>query len=80
MAPPLTEGLGLEVWDGQVADHDALAFVGEPARTLILVPTGRGWLPTGRSAELHPVEAVLSGDRAASVELEDGLYRVSCRP
>jgi hypothetical protein len=80
MAPPLTERLGLPVWDGRVADHDALAFLGEAARTLILVPAGRGWLPTGRPAELHPTEAVLSGERAAGVELENGLYRISCRP
>jgi hypothetical protein len=80
MAPPLTGRMGLAVWDGRVADEGSLAFVGVKARTLILVPTGRGWLPTGRGAEHHPVKAVLSGDRAASVELEDGLYRVSCRP
>ena len=63
MAPPLTEGLGLRVWDGRVADHDALAFVGEPARTLILVPTARGWLPTGRPAERHPIQVAISGDQ-----------------
>jgi catechol 2,3-dioxygenase-like lactoylglutathione lyase family enzyme len=80
MAPPLTGRMGLAVWDGRVADQDSLAFVGVKARTLILVPTGRGWLPTGRPAELHPVGAVLSGDRAAAVELEDGLYRISRRP
>ena len=79
MAPPLTEWLGLRVWDGRVADHDALAFVGEPARTLILVPTARGWLPTGRRAERHPVRVAISGDNEAEVELEDGLYRVSSR-
>jgi hypothetical protein len=80
MAPPLTEGLGLEVWDGRVAEHDALAFVGAPARTLILVPIGRGWLPTGRPAERHPIEVVLSGEQRCEVEFEDGLYRVSRRP
>jgi catechol 2,3-dioxygenase-like lactoylglutathione lyase family enzyme len=80
MAPPLTQRLGLEVWDGRVADRDALAFVGVPARTLILVPVGRGWLPTGRPAERHPIEVVLSGEERCEVELEDGLYRVSRRP
>jgi hypothetical protein len=49
------ESLGLELWDGSVRP-DRLAFVGERGRTLILAPVGRGWMPTGRPAEAHPVE------------------------
>jgi hypothetical protein len=56
-----------------------LAFVGERARTLILSDVGRGWLPTGRPAEVHDVEAVLSGSPAAEVVLEDSRYRISRR-
>jgi catechol 2,3-dioxygenase-like lactoylglutathione lyase family enzyme len=48
--------LGLELWSGSLDEPDALAFVGEKGRTLILAPTGRGWLPTGRPAEPHPFE------------------------
>ena len=94
LAPPLTDALGLRVWDGKVADADALAFVGEQARTLILVPEGRGWLPTARPAELHPAEVTLSrdgngdgdghghgdGDGDGTAELAGGLYRVRQRP
>lgn len=54
-----TEGLGL--WSGTVEEPDRLAFVGEKGRTLILAPPGRGWLPTDRPAEPHPVEATLAG-------------------
>ena len=53
------EGAGLALWDGTVEEPGRLAFVGEQGRTLILAPPGRGWLPTGRPAELHPVELVL---------------------
>lgn len=53
-----TEGLGL--WSGTVDEPDRLAFVGEKGRTLILAPPGRGWLPTDRPAEPHPVEYVLA--------------------
>lgn len=53
------EKVGLELWDGTVEEPDRLAFVGEQARTLILAPPGRGWLPTGRPAVPHPVELVL---------------------
>jgi hypothetical protein len=53
------EDAGLELWDGKVAETDSLGFVGEKGRTLILAPPGRGWLPTGRPAEAHPVELVL---------------------
>ena len=62
-------GLDLEVWDGTVDEPGRLAFVGEKGRTLILAPPGRGWLPTGRPAEPHPVEAVVAAPRAGEVLL-----------
>src|ERR671930_1093575 len=76
MADLLARRLGLEVWDGSVDEPGDLAFVGERARTLILCPAARGWLPTGRPAEPHPVEAVLSGSPAGEVQLEDARYRI----
>ncbi len=75
MARLLRDELGLELWDGSL-EEGRLAFLGERARTLILGPAGRGWLPTGRPAELHPVEAELSGLPSGSVELEGGLHRI----
>jgi catechol 2,3-dioxygenase-like lactoylglutathione lyase family enzyme len=48
--------LGLEQWAGDLDAEGRLAFVGEKARTVILSPPGRGWLPTGRPAEPHPTE------------------------
>jgi len=57
------EAVGLELWDGTVEAENRLAFVGEQGRTLILAPPGRGWMPTGRPAEPHPVELVLELDR-----------------
>jgi hypothetical protein len=53
------EPLDLRVWSGSV--DEGLAFVGERARTLILCPVGRGWLPIDRQAEPHPVYALMSG-------------------
>jgi len=47
---------GLPLWSGTLDDPEGLAFVGEKGRTLILAEEGRGWLPTGRPAEPHPVE------------------------
>jgi hypothetical protein len=58
------ESRGLRLWDGTTEEPDRLAFVGEPGRTLILAPTGRGWMPTGRPAEPHPVEFRLDLDDA----------------
>ena len=74
LAAPLLLGLGLELWDGTVDIPGRLAFLGERGQTLILSPEGRGWLPTGRPAEPHPVEAVLSGPPTGRVELAGGLY------
>jgi hypothetical protein len=58
------EMIGLELWDGEVEGPGRLGFVGERGRVLILAEPGRGWLPTGRAAEPHPVEAVLEDPRA----------------
>jgi len=71
------EQLGLELWDGILDEEDRLAFVGERGRTLILAPKGRGWMPTGRPSERHPVEAELADATPGEVELEDGLYRIT---
>lgn len=65
----LRRDLGLELWDGSTEGEGRLAFVGEKARTLILCRTGRPWLPTGRPAEVHPVEVVLSGRPEGEVPL-----------
>ena len=65
--PELLRGLeaaGLELWDGAVNEPNGLAFVGEKGRTLILARPGRGWLPTARPAEAHPVELALELDGA----------------
>jgi hypothetical protein len=78
LAPPLLE-LGLELWDGTLDVPGRLAFLGERGRTLILAREGRGWLPTGRPAEPHPVEAVISGLPPGRVELADGLYVIESR-
>jgi D-alanyl-D-alanine carboxypeptidase len=76
MAATLEDELGLALWDGTVDEPGALAFVGEKARTLILAPPGRGWLPTGRPAERHEVEAVLADATKGDAALEDGRYRI----
>jgi len=77
MARVLRMELQMQMWQGTVEEEGRLAFVGERGRTLILAPVGRGWLPTGRPAERHPVEAVLSGPPSREVVLENGLYRIS---
>ena len=79
MADRLAAGLGLELWDGTLAEPSRLAFVGERGRTLILAPPGRGWVPTGRAAEAHPVEVVLVGRRDARLELAEGDVRYRLR-
>lgn len=65
----LRDELGLPLWFGDVTGPSSLAFVGRKAHTLILSRPGRGWLPTGRPAEIHPVDVTLSDDRAAAADL-----------
>jgi len=74
------ELLDLELWDGELAEQGRLAFMGERARTLILAPAGRGWLPTGRPAEPHHVEVALTGPPTGEVEAgAHSIRRVSGR-
>jgi catechol 2,3-dioxygenase-like lactoylglutathione lyase family enzyme len=76
MATALQSELGLEQWDGDLGAEARLAFVGEKARTFILSPEGRGWLPTARPAEEHPCEVVLSGSLQGEALLGDSRYRI----
>jgi hypothetical protein len=55
------EPLGLKLWSGSVEATTGLGFVGRKARTLIVSGAGRGWLPTGRRAEPHPVDVTITG-------------------
>ena len=73
-AADASQRLRLELWDGTLDEPGRLAFIGERGRTLILSPEGRGWLPTGRPAERHPVEAMISGPPPGRAELAGGLY------
>ncbi|MDQ6818916.1 MAG: hypothetical protein M3076_01030 [Actinomycetota bacterium] len=47
---------GLPLWSG-ATEAESLAFCGAKAHTLIVCSPGRGWLPTGRPAGVHPVRA-----------------------
>ena len=62
-------GLGLEHWAGDLDAEGRLAFVGEKARTVILSPPGRGWLPTGRPAEPHPSEVEVEAPRPGMADV-----------
>lgn len=68
--------VGLHIWDGEPYDPRRLVFVGERARTLILCPVGRGWLPTNRRAEMHPVEVVVQGTRKGESRLPGSPHRI----
>jgi catechol 2,3-dioxygenase-like lactoylglutathione lyase family enzyme len=69
--------LGIPLWDGTVNEPGRLAFMGDREGVLILSPEGRGWMPTGRAAERHPVEAVVSGERDAAITLPGTAHRIT---
>jgi catechol 2,3-dioxygenase-like lactoylglutathione lyase family enzyme len=72
----LARDLDMNVWDGEVDDPARIVFVGERGRTLILCRPGRGWLPTSRPAEIHPVEVAVTGSRRGDVALPETPHRV----
>jgi hypothetical protein len=62
---------GLHLWDGSL-QRGRLAFMGAGGDgLLILAPTGRGWLPTGRPAVPYPVDVDvdIGGERAQESEI-----------
>lgn len=79
-AEALERELGLTVWSGAVTrDGPSFGFVGRKAHTLILTPPGRGWLPTGRPSEVHPVEVTISGAGPGEARLPGTPHMVRAR-
>lgn len=70
------EPLGIQLWDGTLDAPGRLAFMGPPDGTLILAPSRRGWMPTGREAEAWTVEVDVAGIRDAQVTLPGTPHRV----
>lgn len=75
-AATLQTQLKLPLWFGSIEDPGGLGFVGRKARTMILASPGRGWLPTGRPAEVHPVEVSLTGPVEGQVDIAGSPYRI----
>jgi catechol 2,3-dioxygenase-like lactoylglutathione lyase family enzyme len=72
----LAQQLGLELWSGGVEETTGLGFVGRKAHTLIVAGAGRGWLPTGRTAEPFPVAVKVTGGDAREAQLPGTPARV----
>jgi catechol 2,3-dioxygenase-like lactoylglutathione lyase family enzyme len=76
-AARLERELGLDPWSGDAAS--GLGFVGRRAHTLIVSRTARGWLPTGRPAEVHPVTVTVSGADGGEADLSEEGHRIVVR-
>jgi hypothetical protein len=72
----LRDRLELELWDGTVHGENRLGFVGERAKTLIVCPPDRPWLPTDRPAEGHAVDVVLSGPPDGEALIGESGHRI----
>lgn len=74
--------VGVDLWSGGVVGHDALAFIGRQAHTLILCAPGRPWLPTQRPAECYAVTASLAGvgDDTVTVGVTGGVLSATAAP
>jgi hypothetical protein len=70
------EPLGIGLWDGTLDEPGRLAFIGGRDGVLILSEPGRGWMPTSRPAEIHPVDVVVAGSRDAEVTVPGTPHRV----
>ena len=70
-AAQLERELGLDPWSGDASS--GLGFVGRRAHTLIVSRTERGWLPTGRPAEIHHVMVTVTGAAGGESRLPGGI-------
>jgi hypothetical protein len=73
-ARTLAADAGIDIWDGDLSA--GIAFLGRRAHTVILSAPGRGWLPTGRPAEAHPVSITLTDGKRETVIAGDDQGRV----
>jgi catechol 2,3-dioxygenase-like lactoylglutathione lyase family enzyme len=71
------QDLGIELWDGTLEEGGGLAFMGGRDGVLILAATGRGWLPTGRPSEPHPVDVAVEGPGKADRSFAHHRVRVT---
>jgi hypothetical protein len=71
------ETLGIRLFDGSVTTPTSLAFAGTKGRALVLAPVGRGWLPTLRPSEVHPVDVTVVGAGHGSLAIPGLPYRVT---
>jgi catechol 2,3-dioxygenase-like lactoylglutathione lyase family enzyme len=71
--------IGIHLSDGSL-EPGRLAFMGSREGVLILSPEGRGWMPTGRPAEPHAVEATVTAARAGEVALPGTRHRIRTVP
>jgi catechol-2,3-dioxygenase len=76
-AAQLERELGLDPWSGDAAS--GLGFVGRRAHTLIVSRVARGWLPTGRLAEIHPVTVTVTGTGPGEADLSAEGSRIAVR-
>ena len=70
------EPLGIGLWSGTLDEPGRLAFMGGRDGVLILSEPGRGWMPTGRTAEIWPVDVEVAGERDAEAALPGTPHRV----
>jgi hypothetical protein len=70
------EPLGIGLWSGTLDGPGRLAFMGGRDGVLILSEPGRGWMPTGRPAEIWPVDVEAAGERDAEATLPGTPHRV----
>jgi hypothetical protein len=70
------EPLGICLWSGTLDEPGRLAFMGGRNGVLILSEPERGWMPTGRPAEVWPVAVVAEGVRVGEAALPGTPHRV----
>jgi hypothetical protein len=74
------EPLGIGLWSGTLDEPGGLAFMGARDGVLILSEPGRGWMPTGRTAELWPVDVEVEGKCKADRTLPGTPHRIRVLP
>ena len=78
LAATLKEQLGIEPYPTSRAISEGFAFVGDIYGQLVVIKTGRPWLPTETvQATIAPVQLTISGQRKQQIQLSPYPYTIT---
>jgi catechol 2,3-dioxygenase-like lactoylglutathione lyase family enzyme len=77
--PEMQEYLSPYVFDQQKEESETFAFYGDQKGVFVIIKEGRNWYPTDLGATIHPIIAVVSGEKEGRFKHPDLPYKFIVR-